>query len=132
MGHAWTAVFYPAGRGAALRQVAAGGPGDHLRDRLDTGLDINDPQESHVLQAQLGRTFSALQLISIMYAGFKRIEPGMDIGVELGEEWGMAERLRKGILRFRTCLAPYQSFPNLPQNVFRPEKLNNMNAILIH
>ena len=34
-----------------------------------------------------------LQLICIMYAGFKRIEPGMDIGVELGEEWGMAERL---------------------------------------
>jgi hypothetical protein len=28
-----------------------------------------------------------------MYVGFKRIEPGMDIGVELGEEWGMAEKL---------------------------------------
>ena len=28
-----------------------------------------------------------------MYAGFKRIEPGMDNGVDLGEEWGMAERL---------------------------------------
>jgi len=31
-----------------------------------------------------------------MYAGFKRIEPGMDIGVELGEEWGMAERMERG------------------------------------
>ena len=29
----------------------------------------------------------------IMYAGFKRIEPGIDIGVDLGEEWEMAERL---------------------------------------
>jgi hypothetical protein len=29
-----------------------------------------------------------------------------------------------------TCLAPYQSFLNLPQNVFRPEKLNNMKIIL--
>ena len=57
------------------------------------GLDINDPQETHVLRALPGRTFSALQLICIMYAGFKRIEPGMDIGVDLGEEWGMAERL---------------------------------------
>ena len=57
------------------------------------GLDINDPQESHVLRALPGRTFSALQLICIMYAGFKKIEPGMDIGVDLGEEWGMAERL---------------------------------------
>ena len=57
------------------------------------GLDINDSQESNVLRALPGRTFSALQLICIMYAGFKRIEPGMYIGVELGEEWGMAERL---------------------------------------
>jgi tetratricopeptide (TPR) repeat protein len=59
------------------------------------GLDINDPQETHVLRALPGRVFSALQLICIMYAGFKRIEPGMDIGVDLGEEWGMAERLEK-------------------------------------
>jgi hypothetical protein len=41
------------------------------------GLDINDPQESHVLRALPGRTFSALQLICIMYAGIKRIEPGL-------------------------------------------------------
>ena len=27
------------------------------------GLDINDPQESHVLRALPGRTFSALQLV---------------------------------------------------------------------
>jgi len=38
------------------------------------GLDINDPQESHVLRALPGRVFSALQLICIMYAGFKRIK----------------------------------------------------------
>ena len=31
-----------------------------------------------------------------------------------------------------TCLAHDQSFLNLPQNVFRPEKLNNMMIILIH
>jgi len=52
------------------------------------GLDINDPQESHVLRKLPGRTFSALQLICIMYARFKRIDPGMDIGVDLGEERG--------------------------------------------
>jgi hypothetical protein len=57
------------------------------------GLDINDPKETHVLRALPGRTFSALQLTCIMYAGFKRIEPGMDIGVDLSEVWGMAERL---------------------------------------
>ena len=32
----------------------------------------------------------------------------------------------------RTCLAPDQSFLNLPQNVFRPEKLNNVTIIHIH
>jgi hypothetical protein len=31
-----------------------------------------------------------------MNAGFKRIEPGMDIGVDLSEEWGMAERVCEG------------------------------------
>jgi hypothetical protein len=36
--------------------------------------------------------FIKLQLEESMYAGFKRIEPGMDIGVDLGEEWRMAER----------------------------------------
>ncbi|MDD2755343.1 MAG: tetratricopeptide repeat protein [Methanothrix sp.] len=57
------------------------------------GLDINDPNETHVLRSLPGRVFSALELVCIMYAGFKRVEPGMDIGVDLGEEWGMAERL---------------------------------------
>lgn len=59
------------------------------------GLDINDPKETHVLRSLPGRTFSALELLCIMYAGFKRIEPGIDIGVDLGEEWEMAERLGK-------------------------------------
>ena len=35
----------------------------------------------------------ALELVCIMYAGFERIEPGMDIGVDLGEEYGMAEKM---------------------------------------
>ena len=30
-------------------------------------------------------TLSALELVCIMYAGFKRIEPVMDIEVDLGE-----------------------------------------------
>jgi hypothetical protein len=53
------------------------------------GLDINDPKSSHVLRSLPGRGFSALQLVCIMYAGFKRIEPGMDIGVDLAEEYEM-------------------------------------------
>ena len=41
-------------------------------------LDINDSQEMHVPRALLGRAFSALELLCIMYAGFKRSEPGMN------------------------------------------------------
>ena len=44
--------------------------------------DITTPQESHVLRALPGRTFLALELLCIMYAGFKLFEPGMDIGVD--------------------------------------------------
>jgi hypothetical protein len=40
-----------------------------------------------------GRTFSVLELLCIMYADFKQFEPGMDLGVDLGEVWGMAKRL---------------------------------------
>jgi hypothetical protein len=63
------------------------------------GLDINDPKETHVLRARPGRTFSALELVCIMYAGFKRIEPETDIGVDLGEEYAMAERLGREVGR---------------------------------
>ncbi len=64
------------------------------------GLDINDPQESHVLRALPGRTFSALQLICITYAGFKKIDPGTDLGEYLGEEWGW----RRGSIEDRGLL----------------------------
>ena len=50
-------------------------------------LDINDPQESHVLRALPEIAFSVLELLCMMHAGFTRSEPGMDIEVELGEEW---------------------------------------------
>jgi hypothetical protein len=36
-----------------------------------------------------------------MYAGFKRIEPGIDLGVDLGEEWEMAERLTESEMDLR-------------------------------
>ena len=41
------------------------------------------------------RAVSRLADRDTMNAGIKRIEPGMDIGVDLGEEWGMAERVER-------------------------------------
>jgi hypothetical protein len=37
-------------------------------------LDVDDPHETHVQRALPRRTFSALQLICIIYAGFTSIE----------------------------------------------------------
>jgi len=68
--------------------------GQHRRDE-------SDPRKTHVLRSLPGRTFSALELLCIMYAGFKRIEPGIDLGVDLGEEWEMAERLTESEMDLR-------------------------------
>jgi len=57
------------------------------------GRTSTTPQGTRVLRVLLGRVFSALEMGCIKYAGFKRIEPGIDIGVDLGEEWEMAKRL---------------------------------------
>jgi len=48
------------------------------------GLDINGAKSSHVLRAQPGRIFSVLELVCIMYAGFKRIEQKIVIGYLAG------------------------------------------------
>jgi hypothetical protein len=57
------------------------------------GLDINDPKETHVLRSLPGRTFSAPELLCIMYAGFQEDQARIDIGVDLGEECEIAEGL---------------------------------------
>lgn len=56
------------------------------------GLDINDPSKEYSLNTLEGR-FTGLQLVCYMYAGFKRIEPSLDIGVDLSDEYTMALKL---------------------------------------
>jgi hypothetical protein len=50
-------------------------------------LDINDTKETHVLRALRGRIFSARELVCIMYAGFKRIKPEMDMSRKWISGW---------------------------------------------
>ena len=50
------------------------------------GLDINDPKETHVLRSLPGRTFSALELLCIMYA---RLEAQMPHSCPTPQELGM-------------------------------------------
>ena len=41
----------------------------------------------HTLSAYPGESFSGLQLMCLMYAGFKRIAPEQDTGMDLNEPW---------------------------------------------
>lgn len=58
------------------------------------GLDINNPDKKYTLTSMLG-TFTGLQLVSYMYVGFKIIEPSIDTGLDLSEEYKEALRLFK-------------------------------------
>jgi hypothetical protein len=56
------------------------------------GLEINDPTRKFTLRTLPGE-FTALQLVSIMYTGFKQFEPSMDIGMDFSEEYSLALKL---------------------------------------
>ena len=53
------------------------------------GFEINDPTKKFTLRTLPGE-FTALQLVSMMYTGFKQFEPGLDIGMDFSEEYGLA------------------------------------------
>ncbi|HEX8566130.1 MAG TPA: tetratricopeptide repeat protein [Pyrinomonadaceae bacterium] len=59
-----------------------------------SGLDTNDPTPKYRLRSLPGN-YSGLQLVSMMYVGFKRIEPNMDVGFDLSEEYEAAQQLFK-------------------------------------
>lgn len=57
-----------------------------------TGLDINNPNKTYTLNSIEGE-FTGLQLVCYMYAGFKRIEPSLDVGIDLSDEYSLAVQL---------------------------------------
>jgi len=56
------------------------------------GLDVNDPAEKYQLRSLPGK-FSGLHLVSIEYVGFKIVDPSVDLGFDLSEEYNEAQRL---------------------------------------
>jgi tetratricopeptide (TPR) repeat protein len=56
------------------------------------GFDVNSPDEKYQLRHMPGR-FSGLQLLCCMYVGFQRIEPQMDLGFDLSNEYAMAKKM---------------------------------------
>ena len=53
----------------------------------ESGLDYSNPEKKYTLSAYPGESFSGLQLMCIMYAGFKRIAPEQETGMDLNEPW---------------------------------------------
>jgi tetratricopeptide (TPR) repeat protein len=58
-----------------------------------SGLDYSDPAEKYELKTIPNRKFSGLQLMCLMFAGFKRVAPEQDVGMDLEEPFLTALRL---------------------------------------
>ena len=60
------------------------------------GLDYASPDKNYTLRALPGETFSGLELMCLMHAGFKRLAPGEDTGMNLDEPFLTALELFNG------------------------------------
>jgi tetratricopeptide (TPR) repeat protein len=56
------------------------------------GLDINNPQKKYRIKLLEGE-YTGLQLVCYMYAGFKRIDHSLDVGIDLSKEYQFAMKL---------------------------------------
>ena len=61
-----------------------------------SGLDINDPEPNYTLTSLPGK-FSGMHLVSIMYAGFKALDPSIDAGIDLSAEYEAAKAMQRGV-----------------------------------
>jgi hypothetical protein len=60
------------------------------------GIDYSDPDRKHTLASLPGRELTGLQMMCMMYAGFKRFAPELDPGMDLRREYEEAQQLHKG------------------------------------
>ena len=58
-----------------------------------SGLDYASPEKKYTLETIPGQMFSGLQLMCLMHAGFKRIQPDLDSGMDLDEPFLTALQL---------------------------------------
>ena len=58
-----------------------------------SGLDYASSEQKYRLTSLPGESFSGLQLMCLMYVGFKDIQPTLDVGMDLSEPYRMALRL---------------------------------------
>lgn len=80
---------------SALKTFKSDGPAKRQQIALEialkgqSGLDIHDPEPKYTLKTMPGK-FSGMQLVSIMYAAFKQIDPTADSGIDLQREYDAA------------------------------------------
>jgi tetratricopeptide (TPR) repeat protein len=60
-----------------------------------SGLDIHNPDTRYQLESLPGE-FTGLQLLSYMYVGFQIIDPSVDVGADLSDEYQAALSMFKG------------------------------------
>jgi hypothetical protein len=61
-----------------------------------SGLDYASPEPKYRLASLPEKAFSGLELMCLMYVGFKDIEPTLDIGFDLREPYEMALKMHNG------------------------------------
>ena len=57
------------------------------------GIDYTSSEQKYSLKSVPGEQFSGLQLLCMMYVGFKDIKPTLDVGVDLSEPYQAALKL---------------------------------------
>ncbi len=60
------------------------------------GIDYSDPDRRYHLRSAPGEEFSGLQLLALMYVGFKKIAPEMDTQLDFQEAYEAALQLHEG------------------------------------
>jgi len=55
-----------------------------------SGIDYTTSGKSYTLKTLPGETFTGLQLLCLMYVGFKTIEPALDTGLDFKDAYEMA------------------------------------------
>lgn len=59
------------------------------------GIDYASSEQKYALKSVPGEQFSGLQLLCMMYVGFKDVDPTLDIGVDLSEPYQAALQLHQ-------------------------------------
>ena len=57
------------------------------------GLDHASPDKKYSLNSLPGEQFSGLQLMCLMYVGFKDIDPTLDLGTDLSQAYEAALKM---------------------------------------